>query len=290
MECKRLIAAMLLMLLSVVLGACQSVSAPAAGGRAGAAPDRLLLATTTSTQDSGLLDAILPDFARAHGVRVNVVAVGTGQALQLGRDCNADVLLVHAPELETQFMAQEAGARREPVMYNDFVLVGPPDDPARIKGVPNAAKALSMIAAAQAPFISRGDESGTHAKEMALWQSAGIEPTGDWYIAAGQGMGAVLTMANEQQAYTVSDRATYLARQRAGAALEIMVEGDPALFNPYSVIVVNPAKCPNVNVEQANRFADWLVSLPTQAQIAAFGQVEWGQSLFIPDSDAWRSR
>lgn len=276
---------LLLVALSAALGACQPVSAPAT-----AVPARLLLATTTSTQDSGLLDAILPDFERQHAAGVDVVAVGTGQALQLGRDCNADVLLVHAPALETQFMAQGAGVRRAPTMYNDFVIVGPPDDPVGIKGLTNAATALAMIASAQVPFISRGDDSGTHAREMAVWQAAGIEPTGDWYIAAGQGMGAVLTLANEQQAYTLSDRATYLARMLAGADLEIMVEGDPSLFNPYSVIIVNPEQCPHVNVALANRFVDWLVSLPTQTQIAAFGQAEFGQSLFTPDSDAWRNR
>lgn len=276
---------LLLVVLSVALGACQPVSAPAAGD-----PARLLLATTTSTQDSGLLDAILPDFERQHAARVDVVAAGTGQALQLGRDCNADVLLVHAPALEAEFMAQGAGVRRAPVMYNDFVIVGPPGDPAGIKGLTNAATAFAMIAAAQAPFISRGDDSGTHAREMAVWQAAGIEPAGDWYIAAGQGMGAVLTLANEQQAYALSDRATYLARTRTGIDLAIMVEGDPSLFNPYSAIIVNPERCPHVNVELANRFVDWLVSVPTQAQIAAFGQAELGQSLFIPDSDAWRNR
>ncbi|GIK71513.1 MAG: tungsten ABC transporter substrate-binding protein [Chloroflexota bacterium] len=250
----------------------------------------LILATTTSTQDSGLLDMLLPEFERTNGARVDVVAVGTGQALQLGRDCNADVLLVHAPALEAQFMADGNGARREDVMHNDFVILGPSSDPAGVKGMMEASTALTMIADAQALFISRGDDSGTHTKELSVWKTSGIEPTGDWYISAGQGMGAVLTMANEQQAYTLSDRATYLARTLAGAELEIMVEGDPMLFNPYGAIVVNPEKCPNINAELANQFVDWLISLPTQELIAAFGQEEFGQSLFTPNSEAWRGK
>lgn len=285
--CKTLLAGLLCLALNSVLGACQLGHTVATND---VAPGRLLLATTTSTQDSGLLDAILPDFEHQSAARVDVVAAGTGQALQLGRECNADVVLVHAPALEAQFMAQGSGVRRAPVMYNDFVIVGPPDDPAGVKGVTDAAAALSMIAATQSRFISRGDDSGTHAKEKAVWQATGIDPAGDWYIAAGQGMGAVLTMAEEQQAYTLSDRATYLARTRAGMGLEIMVEGDPLLFNPYSVIVVSPEKCPNVNVDLANQFMDWIVAIPTQAQIAAFGQAEFGQSLFIPDSEAWRNQ
>ncbi len=251
---------------------------------------RLILATTTSTQDSGLLDAILPDFERRTGARVDVVAVGTGQTLQLGRDCNADVLLVHAPALEAQFMAAGGGARRAEVMYNDFVSLGPPDDPAGVKGMTDAAAAVTRIAAAQAPFLSRGDDSGTHTKELSVWKAAGIEPAGNWYISAGQGMGAVLTMANEQRAYTLSDRATYLARTLTGTELEIMVEGDPALFNPYGVIVVNPEQCPNVDADLAHQFVDWMVSVPTQELIASFGQEEFGQSLFTPDSEAWRGR
>ena len=280
---------LLLLALSLVLGACQPVQAPGGVGAA-AEPAKLILATTTSTQDSGLLDVIIPDFEKQANAQVDVVAVGTGQALQLGTDCNADVVLVHARAREDKFMADGDGSRREDVMYNDFVILGPPSDPAGIKGTTDAAAAFAQIAEVQAPFISRGDDSGTHTKEKSVWAAAGIEPAGDWYISAGQGMGAVLTMANEQQAYTLSDRATYLARTLAGTDLEIMVEGDPVLFNPYGVIVVNPEKCTNVNADLANQFVDWIVSVPTQELIASYGQEEFGQSLFIPDSEAWRNK
>jgi len=277
-----------LLLLSLVLGACQPVQAPA--GESGVAQAKLILATTTSTQDSGLLDVIVPDFEQQANADVDVVAVGTGQALQLGTDCNADVVLVHARAREDKFMADGDGSRREDVMFNDFVLLGPPSDPAGIAGMTDAAAALTLIADSQSPFISRGDDSGTHTKEKSVWAAAGIEPAGDWYVAAGQGMGAVLTMANEQQAYTLSDRATYLARTLEGTDLVIAVEGDAALFNPYGVIVVNPEKCTNVNADLANQFVDWMISVPTQEMIAAFGQDEFGQSLFTPDSQPWRNQ
>ncbi|HRA65309.1 MAG TPA: substrate-binding domain-containing protein [Caldilinea sp.] len=279
----------LFLALSLVLGACQPVTAPAGGSEA-AAPAKLILATTTSTQDSGLLDVILPDFEQQANADVDVVAVGTGQALQLGTDCNADVVLVHARAREDEFMANSDGSRREDVMFNDFVILGPASDPAGIQGMTDAGAAMSMIAEAQAPFISRGDDSGTHTKEKSVWKAAGIDPVGDWYISAGQGMGAVLTMANEQQAYTLSDRATYLARTLEGTELEILVEGDPVLFNPYGVMVVNPEKCTNVNTDLATQFVDWIVSVPTQELIATFGQEEFGQSLFTPDSEAWRNK
>jgi tungstate transport system substrate-binding protein len=249
---------------------------------------KLILATTTSTQDSGLLDYLLPGFQQEYNVQVDVVAVGTGQAIQQGKDGNADVLLVHARAQEDAFMDAGDGVRREDVMYNDFVILGPASDPAGIKGMKKADRAFTKIAEAQAPFVSRGDNSGTNTKELAIWQAAGIEPAGDWYISAGQGMGAVLTMASEQQAYTLSDRATYLARTLEGIDLEIMVEGDPILFNPYGVIAVNPDKSPKINNALANQFIDWLVSLPTQEKIAQFGVDKFGAPLFTPDSTAWR--
>ncbi len=249
---------------------------------------RLILSTTTSTQDSGLLDVILPDFEAQLGVDVDVIAVGTGQAIQMGKDGNADVLLVHARASEDQFMADGHGIRREDVMYNDFVILGPANDPAGIQGNASAADALAMIAQAQAPFVSRGDESGTHSKEKAIWKAAGIEPAGDWYISAGQGMGAILTMADEQESYTLSDRATYLARTLEGIDLHVLVEGDPVLFNPYGVVLVNPDKGAHIQVELANAFVDWLVSLPTQELISRFGVEEFGAPLFVPDSAAWR--
>jgi len=255
--------------------------APAAG--------ELILATTTSTQDSGLLDVILPDFEKEFGVKVNVIAVGTGQAIKLGEDGNADVLLVHARAKEDAFMVAGHGTRREDVMYNDFVIIGPQSDPAGIKGMTDAPAALKKIADARAPFISRGDDSGTHTKEKSIWQAAGVEPVGDWYISAGQGMGAVLTMANEQLAYTLSDRATYLARTLEGTDLVIVTEGDPLLFNPYGVIAVNPAKGPQIKADLANTFIDWLISLPTQEKIAQFGVDNFGAPLFTPDSALWRA-
>ncbi|MFN2198642.1 MAG: substrate-binding domain-containing protein [Anaerolineales bacterium] len=292
----------IVLLLGLLLSACAAAPTPEAATEvqvpteAPAATDtvespsgtRLILATTTSTRDSGLLDYILPDYQDEFGVTVDVVAVGTGQALQLGKDGNADVLLVHARALEDEFMAAGDGVRREDVMYNDFVIVGPPDDPAVIMGMTDAAAAFTKIADAQAPFVSRGDDSGTHTKEKTIWEAAGVTPEGDWYISAGQGMGAVLTMADEQQAYTLSDRATYLARTLEGTDLVIEVEGDPVLFNPYGVIAVNPAKNDQINNELANQFIDWLVSLPVQEKISTFGVAEFGSPLFVPDSAAWR--
>jgi tungstate transport system substrate-binding protein len=252
------------------------------------ADTNIILATTTSTADSGLLDFILPVFTEKTGVTVDVIAVGTGQALELGENGDADVLLVHARALEDAFMEAGHGVRREDVMYNDFVIVGPPDDPAGIKGKGKSANALDMISQAGATFVSRGDESGTHVKEKALWADAGIEPAGDWYVSAGQGMGDVLVMANEQLAYTMSDRATYLALKLEGIELEIMVEGDPILFNPYGVIAVNPDKSLEINNDLANQFIDWLISLETQELIGTFGVDTFGAPLFIPDSPAYR--
>jgi tungstate transport system substrate-binding protein len=273
----------LVMFVSLCLTGCQPIQPEAQA-------EKLILATTTSTQDSGLLDAILPEFEKETGIKVEVIAVGTGQALKLGEDGNADVLLVHARSKEDEFMAAAHGVRREDVMYNDFVIVGPAADPAGIAGSATAAEALSKIAGAASKFISRGDDSGTHSKEKSLWKAAGIEPAGDWYVSAGQGMGAVLTMANEQQSYTLSDRATYLARTKEGTDLVILVEGDPALFNPYGVIAVNPAKNDKIRNDLASRLIDWLISVPTQEKIAEFGKADFGQSLFIPDSALWKQK
>ncbi len=244
----------------------------------------LLLATTTSTEDSGLLNFILPDFTAQTGATVEVVAVGTGQALQIGRDGNADVVLVHARASEDQFMDEGHGVRREDVMYNDFIIVGPSEDPAGIGGGQDVAAALAQIAQAEASFVSRGDDSGTHSKEKSVWTVAGIDPAGDWYISAGQGMGAVLTMADELPAYTLTDRATYLARTLEGTSLVILVEGDPLLFNPYGVIAVNPDKGAHIQLDLANQFIDWLISPETQARIGEFGVAEFGSSLFVPDA------
>jgi tungstate transport system substrate-binding protein len=250
----------------------------------------LLLATTTSTHDSGLLDFILPYFTSETGIKVDVIAVGTGQAIKLGEDGNADVLLVHARALEDEFMAAGHGVRREDVMYNDFIIVGPAEDPAGIKGMSDVAEAFRKIAEAEEMFISRGDNSGTHLKELAVWEKAGINPNGNWYISAGQGMGDVITMTNELQAYTLSDRATYLARKNLGLDLVIVLEGDEILLNPYGVISVNPDKNPNIQNHLAEIMIDWIISVLVQEKIAEYGVVEFGDSVFIPDSGPWRNR
>jgi tungstate transport system substrate-binding protein len=252
----------------------------AAGG-----PSRLILATTTSTYDSGLLDYILPDFEEKYNTSVDVIAVGTGQALEMGAAGDADVLLVHARAREEAFVEAGDGTERYDVMYNDFVIIGPPEDPAGIQGMESAADAFATIADQGATFISRGDDSGTNTKEKAIWAEAGIEPSGDWYEAAGQGMGAVITLAEEQQAYTLSDRATYLARKAEGLTLEVLVEGDPILFNPYGVIPVNPETHPGVNYELAQQFVDWITAVDTQELIASYERN--GTELFYPDSAPW---
>jgi tungstate transport system substrate-binding protein len=267
----------------IILASCGGDKAP---GETPASHD-LILATTTSAYDSGLLDYILPDFQQKYSARVDVVSVGTGQALALGQSGDADVVLVHAPEQEAAFVAAGYGTRRYRVMHDDFVIVGPANDPAGIRGMTDAAAAFKKIADAKATFVSRGDESGTDIKEKAIWKSPGITPSGDWYVSAGQGMGEVLTLAEELQAYTLSDRPTYLTHRTAARRLDILVEGDPILFNPYSVIPVNPAGHPHVNAALAQQFVDWITSLEGQNLIASF-QIN-GQPLFTPDSDAWHA-
>lgn len=277
----------LVLLLTACGGATETETSPAFDLSTFQGGGILRLATTTSTDDSGLLDYLLPDFEDTYNTEIQVIAVGTGQALQLGQDGNVDVLLVHAPALEEAFMDAGHGVRREPVMYNDFIIVGPPDDPAGIAGMDVTAEALRAIAEAEATFISRGDDSGTHTKEKVLWEAAGIEPEGDWYLSAGQGMGAVLQMSQELEAYTLTDRATYLALTLTGLDLELLVEGDSALFNPYHVIVVNPDKSDAIYVEGAQAFVEWLISLDTQEQISQFGLDKFGTPLFTPDSRPW---
>jgi len=241
----------------------------------------LTLATTTSTRDSGLLDVLVPMFEKETGIKVKVVAVGSGQALELGRRGDADVLLTHAPNAEEQFMAEGHGEQRRGVMYNDFVLVGPETDPAGVKDQTSITEAFRRIARRESPFVSRGDESGTHMKEKKVWKEAGIEPQGKWCIQAGTGMAEVLRMASEKGAYTLADRGTFLA-QREGLDLVVLSEGDTLLRNPYAVIVVSSEKLPGINAQAARRFSEFLVSPKTQRVIGEFGVEQFGQPLFFP--------
>jgi tungstate transport system substrate-binding protein len=243
----------------------------------------LILATTTSTQDSGLLDVLVPDFEQKTGYTVKTVAVGSGEAMKMGQECNADVLLVHSPAAEVTFMSDNYGSDRRLVMHNDFVIVGPFSDPAGIRGLKTAMETFTKIADTQSPFISRGDDSGTNAKELAIWKSANITPEGDWYIESGQGMLATLQIASEKAAYTLTDRATYLSNH-ANLQLDILVEGDAPLLNIYHVIVVNPANCRSVNNTGAIAFSDYMVSPATQTLIGNFGVEKFGSALFTPDA------
>lgn len=243
----------------------------------------IILATTTSTQDSGLLDVLVPAFEKQSGYTVKVVAVGSGQALKMGEEGNADVLLVHSPSSEKTFMDKGFGSERHLVMHNDFIIVGPTADPAGIKGNGSAVEAFNKIAAATAPFISRGDNSGTNTMELSLWKKAGITPEGSWYQESGQGMGATLKIASEKGAYTLTDRATYLAN-KPSLGLDILVEGDKTLLNVYHVILVNPSKWPKINVAGARAFADYLVSPEGQKLIGDFGKDKYSQPLFTPDA------
>jgi tungstate transport system substrate-binding protein len=248
------------------------------------ASSTLTLATTTSTQDSGLLDYLLPEFRKQSGIEVKVVAVGTGQALELGRRGDADVLLTHAPAAEEKFMAEGFGSERHPVMYNDFVLAGPKADPAHVKQQRSIVRAFQVLAHGGPPFVSRADESGTHQKEKEVWSEAGVDPKGSWYIRAGTGMAQALRMAKEKQAYLLTDRATFLALGKE-LDLEILVQGDALLRNRYAVIVVNPEKHPQVRHEAARRFAEFLISNEIQRRISAFGNDKYGEPLFFPDVD-----
>ena len=247
-------------------------------------PRELILATTTSTQDTGLLDDLIPMFEQASGYRVKTIAVGSGQAMALGQRGEADVLLVHSPAAEAKFMADGYGTDRRTVMYNDFVLIGPASDPAGIKGGASATAAMAKVAAAQAPFVSRGDDSGTNALELKLWKAAGVAPGGSWYTESGTGMGDTLNIANERQAYTISDRGTYLS-MRDRLELPIMVEGDKALLNVYHVVTVNPANGQGINTAGADAFRDFLLDPATQREIGAFGTERFGQPLFTPCAD-----
>ncbi len=245
------------------------------------AGETLTLASTTSTLDSGLFDSLIPPFEKKFSCSVKVIAVGTGQAMRLARDGNADVLLVHDREAEEKFVAEGFGIERLAVMHNDFVLVGPAADPAKAGGL-KAVEAFARIAAA-APFVSRGDDSGTHKKELKLWLAAGIQPSGPWYLESGSGMEATLRVANEKSAYCLVDRATWLSHRQEADALAVLIQGDEPLLNPYSVIVVSPAKFSWVNVRLARLFAEFIRSAEGQAIIRDFGRERYGAPLFYPD-------
>jgi tungstate transport system substrate-binding protein len=242
----------------------------------------VILATTTSTQDSGLLDVLVPAFEKASGMQVKTVAVGSGQAIEMGSRGEADVVLAHSPAGEEEMMAAGKGRERRIVMHNDFVVVGPPSDPARIRGLA-ATRAMARIAAARAPFVSRGDDSGTNTFELKLWEKAGVAPRDPWYQEAGQGMGATLQIASDKEAYTMSDRGTYLASGSA-ERLKILVQGGGELINVYHVIDIPRSNGERVNAAGGKAFADWIVSAPAQRMIRTFGVRTYGQALFVPDA------
>lgn len=244
------------------------------------AQERLRLATTTSTENSGLLEVLHPPFETMYNVKVDVIAVGTGKALRLGENGDVDVLMVHAPAAEKAFIAGGFGGERLPVMHNDFVLIGPRRDPAGLRAVSNITDAMKKIAQNEVDFISRGDGSGTHKKELSLWQTADITPGGDWYLSVGQGMGAAIKITDDIQAYTLSDRGTYLAF-RNKVELDILYAGDEALFNPYHVILLNEEKHPHIKSGLARQYADFIRSTVGQEIIAGFRVA--GEQLFHPD-------
>jgi tungstate transport system substrate-binding protein len=265
----------LLLVFSVLVTAC--------GSTAPSNPN-IILATTTSTQDSGLLDVLVPMFEEQTGYKVQTVAVGTGEALKMAEEGNADVLLVHAPSSEVKFMEGGFGKDRSLVMHNDFIIVGPADDPAGIKEL-GPRESFEAIYNAGVSFVSRGDDSGTHKKELEFWKKAELEPAGQaWYVETGQGMGASLTVASEKGAYILTDRATYLAN-KDNLQLDILLEGNQALLNVYHVITVNPDKWPKMNYEGALAFAKFMIDPATQDVIAQFGVDKFGQPLFYPDAD-----
>ncbi|HPM71119.1 MAG TPA: substrate-binding domain-containing protein [Smithellaceae bacterium] len=273
---------LIMLLVAAVLLAFCAPNADAAGKK----PElkNVILATTTSTQDSGLLDVLIPIFEKKTGYFVKTIAVGSGQAMAMGKKGEADVMLVHSPEAEMEFVKEGFGVNRRLVMHNDFIIVGSGADPAKIKGMKSAADALKKIAAANALFISRGDNSGTHAKEKILWKQANITPAGKkWYQETGLGMGQTLNVASEKNGYTLADRGTYLALKK-NLVLDILAEGDAILLNIYHVMEVNNAKWPKVNAAGAKAFADFMVSKDTQEIIRTFGVDKFGSPLFFPDA------
>lgn len=268
---------------NILLFAATLIAAVSAPSRSAAQGDRspVILSTTTSTQDSGLLDVLVPMFERQAGCTVKTISVGTGQALALAARGEADVVLVHAPALERKYVADGKLRNRRLVMYNDFVIIGPESDPAKIKGMTSAAQAMKAIAQSGSRFVSRGDNSGTHILEKSLWKLASVEPAAPWYIEAGQGMGATLGVADDRNAYTLTDRGTFLAYQKR-LRLAILVHGDRPLLNIYSVMEVNPANGPKVNMAGGKAFADFMLTPETQNVIKTFGVDKYGEPLFVP--------
>jgi len=272
----KIIVTLLIATLIVVYGGSSVFAAPK--------QKNIILATTTSTQDTGLLDVLIPIFEKQTGYFVKTIAVGSGQAMKMGEKGEADVLLVHSPDAEKKFIADGFGVNRQLVMHNDFIIVGPGTDPAKVKGVKSSAEAMKMISKAESLFLSRGDKSGTHAKEQKLWEKAAINPVGQkWYQETGLGMGQTLNVAAEKKGYTLADRGTYLALKKT-LGLDILVEGDAALLNIYHVIEVNSTKWPKANAEGAKAFADFMVSKSTQDIIKTFGVDKYGSPLFFPDA------
>ncbi|WP_286229581.1 substrate-binding domain-containing protein [Neobacillus mesonae] len=275
----------LVALMLFVLSACGSTDTKDAAANnkkepVKAAPTEMILATTTSTQDSGLLDVLIPMFEKENNVKVKTIAVGTGQALEMGKKGEADVLLVHAPKAEEEVVASGDAINRKRVMYNDFVLVGPSENPAGVSGK-DIKDALKKIADSKSIFVSRGDDSGTHKKELSIWEAAGVKPAGDWYVSTGQGMGQTLQVAAEKKGYVLTDRATWLAQEKNLDTLKIVVEGADDLMNIYHVMQVNPEKHDKVNSKDAEKFANFMIDKKTQEVIEDFGKKEYGQSLFI---------
>ena len=262
----------------IIVGFC------AIPGFSAPAEKNIILATTTSTQDTGLLDVLVPDFQKKTGYFVKTIAVGSGQAMAMGEKGEADVLLVHSPEAEQKFVADGYGLNRRLVMHNDYIVVGSASDPAKIKGTKSTAEVFKKIAASNSLFLSRGDNSGTHSKEKAIWKAANMKYAGEkWYQETGLGMGQTLNVASEKKAYTLADRGTYLSLKK-NLGLDILAEGDAILLNIYHVIEVNPSKWPKVNTAGAKAFADYMVSKETQAIIKTFGIEKFGGPLFFPDA------
>ncbi len=269
----------------LLLSGCAQDKEPSAGGAQAETPANpdLILATTTSTQDSGLLDVLIPEFEKATGYKVKTIAVGSGQALAMGEKGEADVLLTHAPASEKKLVENKDVVNYQLVMHNDFILVGPPSDPAKVKEMETAAEAFKAIYDSKSIFVSRGDDSGTDKKEKALWEEAGVEPEGQWYQESGSGMGQTLNIASQKGGYTLTDRATFLA-QKENLKLEIVFEGDKSLLNIYHVMQVNPEKNDKINSEGAKAFVEFMIDSKTQDMIAEFGKDEYGEPLFFKDA------